>query len=393
MTERLQSDSFGTAPAGGVFTSPSSAPLPPAAAPRKPRLRNWTAAAAVGAVVGASVAAGTMAVFDDDTVVAPLPATAAVSPPSAAPSVPSALAQPSVQSVLAEVGPATVVISTQGFAAGPFGRAIETGGAGTGMVLEQDGLIVTNAHVVAGADTIEVRFADGTVRDATLVGTDVSHDVAVLRLDDAEGLPTVSLAPTDELEVGEPVVAIGNALDLDGGPTVTQGIVSARDRSIRAPGTTLTGLVQTDAAINPGNSGGPLVDAEGRVIGMNTAVAGSAENIGFAVPGDVIRTSVDDILSGGGDPAPPAPGSGFLGVQAGDAGGQGAAVTTVGQGTPAAEAGLQAGDLITAVDDEQVADAAELVSAIAAHDGGDDVTLTISRNGEERTLEVSLGTR
>lgn len=326
-----------------------------------------------------------MTVLDKDPVAVPSPATPAVSTATGDPA--------SVQAVLAEVGPATVVISTQGFGAGPFGRAIETGGAGTGMVLEEDGLIVTNAHVVAGASTIEVRFDDGSVHEAELVGTDTSADVAVLQLDDVVGLPTVDLAATDGLEVGETVVAIGNALDLDGSPTVTQGIISALDRTIETSGARLTELVQTDAAINPGNSGGPLVDAEGRVVGMNTAVAGSAQNIGFAVPSDVIRSSVEEIFDGGGDPTASSAGSGYLGVQLDDADGDGAEIVAVGPGTPASAAGLSAGDVIISVDGDDVDDAAAAVSTISGNDPGDDISITVRRDDRERTVEVELAAR
>ena len=181
---------------------------------------------------------------------------------------------------------------------GPF--AAEGSGAGTGVVLD-DGYIVTNAHVVAGASGITINVpADGTTRSATLVGTDEAADIAVIHVDDASGLVPAATATDDETEVGEDVVAIGNALALDGGLTVTKGIVSAVDRSIETGSGRLDGLIQTDAAISSGNSGGALVDAEGRVIGINTAVATSsstvaASNIGFAISIDDALTTVDGL--------------------------------------------------------------------------------------------------
>lgn len=400
MSDHQDHDTESTSPTGWgpprppsappLAPEPTAAPAPPPAqaqalaAPRLSRLRGWTAAATIGAVVGAAVSAGSMAAFAaPDGARVPTPVAPVVSTGAGAPA--------TVQSVLAEVGPATVVISTRGVSPGPFGRPVEGVGAGTGMVLEEDGLIVTNAHVVARASAVEVRFHDGAVHEAELVGTDTSHDVAVLRIAGVDGLPTVELAPSDELEVGEAVVAIGNALDLGASPTVTQGIVSALDRTIRTPDAELTELVQTDAAINPGNSGGPLVDADGRVVGMNTAVAGAAENIGFAVPADAIRSSVDDILAGGDDG--PAPGSGFLGVQLGDAGGLGAAVVAVGRDTPAEDAGLREGDLLVEVEGEAVDGAKAAVAAVGEHDAGDEVSLTIRRDGRARTIEVVLGAR
>lgn len=355
------------------------------------RCRGWLAAASVGALVGATVSAATLVALRDD-VETTAPTTEAA--PAAAVTVPAAPAPAAdspttVQAVLADVGPATVVITTRGVASGPLGRP--TGGAGTGMILEADGIVVTNAHVVAGAGDIQVRFDDGTIAAATLVGTDVSHDVAVLRLDGVDGLTTVELAPSEELEVGEPVVAIGNALDLDGGVTVTQGILSALDRTIRTADGELTGLVQTDASINPGNSGGPLVDADGRVVAMNTAVAGSAENIGFAVPADAMRRSVDDILSGGGDGAGAE--GGYLGVQVADDGSGRAIVAAVAPGTPAEAAGLRTGDVVLAVDGRSVGGADALVAAVSGRPPGDDVVLVVGRDGRQVTIDVTLGSR
>lgn len=191
-----------------------------------------------------------------------------------------------VAGVLAAVQPSVVSIETTvEVRQGPFVR--EGGGAGTGVVIDDRGLILTNAHVVDGATSITVTV-DGVARDATLVGAAPGADVAVLHVEDTSGLVAAELAPAAATAVGDQVVAIGNALALQGGLTVTQGIVSALDRSIETASGTLQGLIQTDAAISSGNSGGALVNAAGQVIGINTAVASSsgtvqASNIGFAI--------------------------------------------------------------------------------------------------------------
>jgi putative serine protease PepD len=193
--------------------------------------------------------------------------------------------------IVAALKSSVVSVETQIVAQrGPF--ASEGTGAGTGIVLDGNGNILTNAHVVAGARSVTVTLAGETeARSAEVVGTDTANDVAVLHVDDTDGLVPADLATGsgDAVHVGDDVVAIGNALALEGGMTVTEGIVSATDRQITDTNGTLDGLIQTDAAISSGNSGGPLVDAKGQVVGMNTAVAASgggveASNIGFVIP-------------------------------------------------------------------------------------------------------------
>jgi S1-C subfamily serine protease len=193
-----------------------------------------------------------------------------------------------VAGVLARVEESVVSIETSvRTRRGPF--VTEGEGAGTGVVIDSDGHILTNAHVVDGATSIQVTLAgDSTPRDATVIAAAESADIAVVRVDDTDGLVPADLAGTDAVRVGDQVVAIGNALALEGGMTVTQGIVSALDRSIQTESGSITDLIQTDAAISSGNSGGPLVNAAGEVVGINTAVATSgagvqASNIGFAI--------------------------------------------------------------------------------------------------------------
>jgi putative serine protease PepD len=181
-------------------------------------------------------------------------------------------------------------------------RSVQGEAAGTGIVLDDAGHILTNAHVVAGATSVTVTL-DGqdAPRTATVVASDADADVAVLKVDDTTGLVPATFGSLSEVQVGEPVVAIGNALALEGGLTVTEGIVSGLDRSLPTDTTSLTGLIQTDAAISSGNSGGPLVDADGRVIGMNTAAASSggdvqASNVGFAIDVDTALSVVHQLL-------------------------------------------------------------------------------------------------
>lgn len=196
-----------------------------------------------------------------------------------------------IAAAVASVGDSVVSISTTvTVRRGPFVQ--EGSGAGTGLVISDDGLVITNAHVVDGADAIEVTIGtESAPRSATLVAADPSSDIAVLQLDDTDGLVVAPIGDSGSLAVGDDVIAIGNALALEGGMSVTRGIVSALGRRIETADGVLTGLVQTDAAISSGNSGGPLVDAAGRVVGINTAVATSsgsvaASNIGFVIPID-----------------------------------------------------------------------------------------------------------
>jgi putative serine protease PepD len=294
-----------------------------------------------------------------------------------------------IQSILAKVQPGVVYIHTQ---ATRGGRFFPSQGAGTGVVLTADGEVLTNAHVVAGATSIKVNLAGETQsRDATLVAADASNDVALIKINGASNLKTVELGNSGDLRVGDDVVAIGNALDLKGGFTVTRGIVSALNRAIGAEdGTNLSGLIQTDAAINPGNSGGPLVNAGGQVVGINTAVDGQAQNIGFAIAIDKIKPMLDSLRSGRSTATSP---RAYMGVTTQAVDGTGATVIEVGPGTPAAAAGLQPGDVITALDNQPVTDPDSLSSAIGAKKPGDRVTVTYQRAGTRRTAQVTLGTR
>ncbi len=278
-------------------TSHAVSPEPPPPGPRSSR-RRWPAAAAVVALslLGGTSGGWIAARETDDGALAARAAAAA--------SVGFTGSTLSVSQVVAQVQDAVVSIETT--ITTRQGRSTSQGqGAGTGIVLDDDGHILTNAHVVAGATTIAVTVpGDPTPRTASLVASDTDADVAVIRVDDATGLVAAPLGSSAGVQVGDGVVAIGNALALEGGLTVTQGIVSAVDRSIETSDGTLDHLVQTDAAIRSGNSGGALVNASGQVIGMNTAVAQSgggvsASNVGFAISIDGALATANTLLAGG----------------------------------------------------------------------------------------------
>jgi serine protease Do len=280
------------------------------------------------------------------------------------------------------------------------GRALP----GTGVVLTPDGDVLTNAHVIANAGAIKVKLPTGDkTYDAVLLGSDPAADIAMIHVSGVSNLPVVTLGRSASLRVGDQVVAIGNALALPGGPTVTTGIVSALDRTIGSGSRRLTNLIQTDAAINPGNSGGPLVNANAEVVGINTAVIqassqGDAQNIGFAIASDTIRPMIDDLRQLGGKVRVPA----YLGVSTttvtdtnrdrlGGVPGSGAYVTSVSPGTAAEAAGLAAGDLITEVGGVKVASSDELGTAIRRNKPGDRVEIRWQRGGAERSATVALG--
>lgn len=391
----------------------SAAPPPPPAAPPPtsqepstppPEKPPGHRGAGVGArlvalLVLLALGAGALAGALTATLLADGPdATATTTPASESRPIVSTEGAIDVPALVERVGPSVVAIQTE--LDGPFGRAGR--GAGSGVVLTADGEILTNAHVVEGASTIRVTLAgEARSRDAELLGLDRENDLALLRVDDVDSLVPAELGSTEDVQVGDEVIAIGNALGLRGGPSVTRGIVSALGRSIDTRFGTITGLIQTDASISSGNSGGPLVDARGRVIGINTAVAttgmGQAvENIGFAI--DIDRAAeVVERLRGGESPSTTRPRArAYLGVTVADPadGSRGALITAVEPDSPADEAGLEAGDLVTAVDDRVIDDAASLVDAIRRSDPDDEVRLTVVDDDREaREITVRLGTR
>jgi S1-C subfamily serine protease len=301
-----------------------------------------------------------------------------------------------VPALLAKVLPGVVSIHT----------SLATGGqgAGTGMVITSDGEVLTNAHVVSGATTITVtRYGTSRALAARLVGASPEDDLALLHIDSQENLPTVSLGTSADVPVGAFVVAVGNALGLSAGtPSATEGIISAEGRSITndqdGQAVTLENLFQTDAAINPGNSGGPLFSSDGRVIGINTAVAGAAEGIGFAIPVDQAKDLLAHLRAGVMTGTPLA----FLGVEGvsltpaiADAYGllasAGVVVFRVVAGSPADAAGLLPDDVVVAIDGAPVNDAIQLRRLVASSKVGQRLQLQIVRGADTTTFTVTLG--
>ena len=373
----------GSGPGDPETPSTGGPPGPPGQA-GPPRRANWLIVALVAALVGGLVGGGlgvAAARRNRTKVVQEVvrPNTSIITHPA------------TVKEILAKVQPGVVSIATDL-------------GAGTGMIISSDGQVVTNNHVISGAKKITVTLFNSTnPQPATLLGHDQTDDVALLRIDGASGLPTVSLGDSSKLQVGDDVVAIGNALDLAGGPTVTAGIVSAVGRTLRDPSLPQN-LIQTDAAINPGNSGGPLVNSSGEVVGMNTLVIQqansqeAAQNLGFAIPVNNIKPLLPDLLKGiNKTPA-------FLGVSVADmtpaisqrlsiGTDKGAIVQVVSAGGPAAKAGIQVNDVITSFDGKAVKDSSELVTMIRAHQPGDKVTLTYVRGSTSTTVEATTAVR
>ena len=273
-----------------------------------------------------------------------------------------------------------------------------SGASGSGFVIRPDGFILTNNHVIDSAvddgDGIEVVFSDGTRVRGDIVGRNVSYDLAVVRVD-RDGLPSLELGDSEMLEVGDTVIAIGSPLGLVG--TVTSGIVSAVDRPVtigRGGDSSYISAVQTDAAINPGNSGGPLLDAEGRVVGVNSAIAALTEQeqqgsigLGFAIPSRQADRIARELISTGTSATP------VIGVTLSPADGDGALIDTVDAGGPASDAGVLPGDLVVSADGKPVTTPDELVVLIRDRAPGESLLLGISRDGVLRDVEIVLGSR
>ena len=382
-------------------------------------LRSRTAALVASVALAAGVAIGVggyAAVAGADTPAAVDSTTAAV---------PTASSRLSVGAIYKNVNAGVVEITatsngTSGDAPFPFGDQQGGDGGqqaqGSGFVYDSAGHVVTNYHVVQGASRVEVSFSNQDTVKATIVGTDASTDLAVLKVDvPAKALTPLALANSDAVRVGDPVVAIGNPFGLE--RTVTAGIVSALQREVRSPNNyTIDHVIQTDAPINSGNSGGPLIDAQGRVIGVNSQIetangGGGNVGIGFAVPANTVKSIVSQLLVDGRvDRA-------FLGVTLQDVSPdvagvlrlparKGVLVGAVKPGSPAARAGLEGGttqvvvagesyqlggDMIVAIDGKQVASVDALREAIAAHKPGDKVRITVVHaDGSKKTVETAL---
>jgi putative serine protease PepD len=368
--------------------------------PRNGRGRKFVLAGAAAVLIallsGGVGAATALALHDDNT---------AASVKSGNTSVSRVVDRSSLAQIAAAVQDSVVSITTQT-------------GEGSGVVLTADGYIVTNNHVVATAtgDSVNIIFADGKKATATIVGTDPRTDLAVVKATGVSGLKAATFGDSSQMQVGDTVLALGSPLGLEG--SVTAGIISAKDRTIESSGeeqqqpgqgqdpfgqsqqqqqqqqqqsssTTMTGLLQTDAPINPGNSGGALVNINGEVIGINSAIATSGSGsgnigLGFAIPSNKAKSVAESLMSGKKVSHP------ALGVSVTTAENGGALVSQVTAGSAAAKADLQKGDVITKVDGKDISESDDLVAAVQAGSVGQKMTITFTRNGSEKQVSVTL---
>ncbi|MDP8972715.1 MAG: trypsin-like peptidase domain-containing protein [Actinomycetota bacterium] len=309
-----------------------------------------------------------------------------------------------VEEVAAEVSPSVVQVNVEGVQRTPRGPQ-EGRGVGSGVTYREDGYVITNSHVVQNATQVNVAFADGSVEEGEVVGTDPYTEIAVIRVD-RDDLPAAEFGDGGDLVLGEPAVAVGSPSGFQS--TVTAGVVSGLNREVPAEITggrqesALVDLIQTDAAISPGSSGGALADANGEVIGINVAYLPPAQtgavNIGFAIPSETATSVADQIIESGEAEHP------YLGVSLtglttetanrfGVAVESGALVTNVDPQGPAAQANIESRSVITAIGDEEVETSGDLLSALREYSPGDTVGMTVASGGETRTVTVELGDR
>jgi putative serine protease PepD len=349
------------------------------------------AAAVVGGLIAAIVVGGGTTKNTTTTVVAPSR--------SAEPTAFQSQRGLTIDQIYKLADPGVVDITTtstqnsQGFFG--FGQQ-QTQGEGAGVVYDNKGNIITDEHVVSGANQITVTFADGRKASASLVGSDPGADVAVIHVNvPSSELHPLTFADSSKVQIGDAVVAIGSPFSLPN--TITAGIVSATGRTISAPNAfTIPNAIQTDAAINPGNSGGPLINASGQVIGLadqietnnsNSQGQGSNSGVGFATPSNTDERIANELIKTGKAQ------NAYVGVSLNPNGSGGAHIASVQSSGPAAKAGLQGGDVVTAVNGQSVANTNQFVATIANYAPGDTVTLTVKRGGQTRTLKLTLGSQ
>jgi putative serine protease PepD len=349
---------------------------------------------AVALVIGAAAGAGAYALSNHDSAAPSASPVVVPAQPASSTSTVDSLTQ-----LYKQDAPGVVDITVQSTSSGgssgglPFGTpqgSQKQEAEGTGFEIDTKGNILTAEHVVSGADSIKVRFQDGSTAKATLVGSDKSTDTAVIHVDlPASQLHPLALGNSSSVQPGQSVVAIGSPFSL--AETMTAGIVSATNRTITAPNNfSITGAIQTDAAINHGNSGGPLIDtATNTVIGVNDQILNAGDTndnagVGFSVPIDSSKKVAQTLIAGG------TVQHAYLGVRIQGVTG-GAKVTTVVAGAPAAKAGLKVGDVITAFDGKTITSADELTAAVTAAKAGEHVTVTVHRDGTTKHVTVTLG--
>ena len=386
------------APGGPALGGTTAAVAPAPASTSGRRTRGLVAATLLSALLGGVAGGAVVAWRDDDPSVTAADRAVAASTRGTLPATPlTGRGGESVRSILAAARPGVVRINVTIGGNSVFGSQ---SGGGTGFIVRSDGYIVTNAHVVNGATKITVTLSNGDEVAATVRGATAERDLAVVKID-RTGLQPVVLGDSGAMQVGDPVVAIGNALDLKGDLTVTTGIVSAVNRSIQEQnGNTLVDVIQTDAAINPGNSGGPLVNSRGEVIGINTAIASpqEANNIGFAIAISSAKATIDSLETGKPTVSP------YLGVIPVDVTSdlvtakkltvtKGAFVQDAPAGAPAAAAGIKIGDVIVSFDGKAVTSEADLRRLISLRQPGDKVAVEVVRASARKTLTVTLQPR
>ena len=391
----------------GAIATPAGTAAPSVAPATRSASAPATAALATAPTGSATTSAVSTLPAATTAPAATLPATAAN---TAAPAASQAGQALSVADINERVRPAVVQITNNQQASGPGGvsngPAIPAG-VGTGFVYDKRGYIITNNHVISGATTITVATADNKTYTAKLIGAYPEGDLAVLQIPVTGDVPTVPLGDSSKLRVGDPVVAIGNALALEGGPTVTSGVVSALGRTIQEPsdgpqpGAFLIDLIQTDAAINPGNSGGPLVNGRGEVVGINTLGAGQSDSgatvqgIGFAISINSAKPVADALVAGQPIPRP------FMGIsysplrpvqdaQLGLPANTGVLIGNVTSGSPAEKAGIQRNDVILKINGQDVRGESGVPSMLLSKKPGDTITVTILRGGKQQDVQVTL---
>ena len=300
----------------------------------------------------------------------------------------------SILEVVEKVSKSVVNINTVRLLHDYYFQVAPVQGVGSGVIIDPKGYIITNNHVIAGAEKIDATLTSGEVLHGKLVGTSISDDIAVIKVN-RENLPTAELGDSEELRVGQTVFAIGNPFGLAGGPTVTRGVISAVKRSIRSERGLIENLVQTDASINPGNSGGPLVDIKGRVIAINTALIPFAQGIGFAIPVNAAKRCATEIITHGRVMRPWLGVSGLsltpeiasyysLPVE------KGALINEVMPNSPAEKAGMEKDDIIIGFGEKAINDVDELVKEVQKRKIGEKTRVLLLREGEKRIASVTL---
>jgi len=299
-----------------------------------------------------------------------------------------------VLDILEKVSKSVVNISTIKLVHHIFYQVVPVKGMGSGTIIDAEGYILTNNHVVGGAEKISVTLWNGEILKGRLVGSCTVHDIAVVKVD-KEGLPVAELGDSDRLRFGQRVYAIGNPFGLAGGPTITTGVISALNRTIESEAEMLENLVQTDAAINPGNSGGPLVDLEGRVIAINTAIIPFAQGIGFAIPINSAKKCANEIIT---NRISARPWLGIIGLSLTEEIARyynlpvehGVLVTRVIDGSPADDAGIAAGNIILRIDSARIYSIEELVANLHKRKVGETIKIVAITDGEEQLFEATL---